>query len=113
MQNANQLASHYRAFLCILNKSNLSSTVKKIKKIWGIGFKTRKNEKCAPEVFVHLFFSPGADGSGNGNVVSEDSGMIVANDTQEFSSKRVVRNGFWILVDMASGRGICRGISKN
>ncbi|KAK8638009.1 hypothetical protein V6N13_136453 [Hibiscus sabdariffa] len=89
MQNANQLASHYRAFLCILNKSNLSSTVKKIKKIWG------------------------ADGSGNGNVVSEDSGMIVANDTQEFSSKRVVRNGFWILVDMASGRGICRGISKN
>ncbi|GMJ11202.1 hypothetical protein like AT5G18150 [Hibiscus trionum] len=51
-------------------------------------------------------------GDGSGNVVSEDSGKIVANDEQEFSSKRVVQNGFWVFFDMASGRYLWRNLKE-
>ncbi|MBA0874377.1 hypothetical protein Goshw_015752 [Gossypium schwendimanii] len=50
------------------------------------------------------------DGGGNGNVVSEDSGKIVAIEKQEFSSKR---NAFWVFVDMASGKYLWRNFKNS
>ncbi|XWS42438.1 hypothetical protein CRYUN_Cryun16bG0014100 [Craigia yunnanensis] len=46
------------------------------------------------------------------NVVSEDSEKIVAKDKQEFSIKRMVQNGFWVFVDMASGRYLWRNLKE-
>ncbi|XVE89773.1 hypothetical protein DITRI_Ditri20bG0022000 [Diplodiscus trichospermus] len=46
------------------------------------------------------------------NVVSEDSGKIVAKEKQEFRFKRMVLNGFWVFVDMASGRYLWRNLKE-
>ncbi|XVF31247.1 hypothetical protein REPUB_Repub16aG0128900 [Reevesia pubescens] len=46
------------------------------------------------------------------DVVSEDSETIVAKDKQEFSFKRMVQNGFWVFVDMASGRYLWRNLKE-
>ncbi|KAB2006437.1 hypothetical protein ERO13_D11G310500v2 [Gossypium hirsutum] len=40
--------------------------------------------------------------------VSEVSRTIVAKNEQDFSFKMMVKNGFWVLVDMASGRYLWR-----
>ncbi|KAB1996045.1 hypothetical protein ES319_D13G203500v1 [Gossypium barbadense] len=53
------------------------------------------------------------DGGGNGNVVSEDSGKIVAIEKQEISSKRKVQNAFWVFVDMASGKYLSRNFKNS
>ncbi|TYH35781.1 hypothetical protein E1A91_D13G207900v1 [Gossypium mustelinum] len=53
------------------------------------------------------------DGGGNGNVVSEDSGKIVAIEKQEISSKRMVQNAFWVFVDMASGKYLWRNFKNS
>ncbi|KAH1033086.1 hypothetical protein J1N35_045260 [Gossypium stocksii] len=47
------------------------------------------------------------------NVVSEDSGKIVAIEKQEFSSKRTVQNAFWVFVDMASGKYLWRNFKNS
>ncbi|KAK8633824.1 hypothetical protein V6N13_014659 [Hibiscus sabdariffa] len=44
--------------------------------------------------------------------VSEDSEKIVIKDTQEFSFKRMVQNGFWVFVDMASGKYLWRNLKE-
>ncbi|KAK8508801.1 hypothetical protein V6N13_090766 [Hibiscus sabdariffa] len=51
--------------------------------------------------------SPDTDGE-----VSEDSEKIVVKDTQEFSFKRMVQNGFWVFVDMASGKYLWRNLKE-
>ncbi|MBA0632915.1 hypothetical protein Godav_001579 [Gossypium davidsonii] len=53
------------------------------------------------------------DGSGNGNVVSEDSGKIVAIEKQEIGSRRMVQNAFWVFVDMASGKYLWRNFKNS
>ncbi|XP_021283293.1 uncharacterized protein LOC110415860 [Herrania umbratica] len=46
------------------------------------------------------------------DVVSEDSDKMVAKDKQEFSFRRMVQNGFWVFVDMASGRYLWRNLKE-
>ncbi|XWS64613.1 hypothetical protein CRYUN_Cryun05aG0018200 [Craigia yunnanensis] len=46
------------------------------------------------------------------DVVSDDSEKIVAKDKQEFSFKRMIQNGFWVFVDMASGRYLWRNLKE-
>ncbi|XVE62920.1 hypothetical protein DITRI_Ditri06bG0157800 [Diplodiscus trichospermus] len=43
---------------------------------------------------------------------SEDSDKIVAKDKQEFGMKKMVQNGFWVFVDMASGRYLWRNLKE-
>ncbi|KAK0600196.1 hypothetical protein LWI29_012667 [Acer saccharum] len=43
-------------------------------------------------------------------IVSEDSTSL--KDQQEFSLKRVVENGFWVFVDMASGKYLWRNLRE-
>ncbi|KAK2638203.1 hypothetical protein Ddye_025998 [Dipteronia dyeriana] len=43
-------------------------------------------------------------------IVSEDSTSL--KDHQEFSLKRVVQNGFWVFVDMASGKYLWRNLRE-
>ncbi|TXG66320.1 hypothetical protein EZV62_007595 [Acer yangbiense] len=43
-------------------------------------------------------------------IVSEDSASF--KDQQEFSLKRVVQNGFWVFVDMASGKYLWRNLRE-
>ncbi|KAA3472234.1 methyltransferase-like protein [Gossypium australe] len=44
--------------------------------------------------------------------VSEDSRKIVAKNEQDFSFKMMVKNGFWVFVDMASGRYLWRNFKE-
>ncbi|XP_022743022.1 uncharacterized protein LOC111294110 [Durio zibethinus] len=46
------------------------------------------------------------------DIVSEDSEKMVAKDKQEFSFKRMAQNGFWVFVDMASGRYLWRNLKE-
>ncbi|XVF42074.1 hypothetical protein PTKIN_Ptkin01aG0330900 [Pterospermum kingtungense] len=48
----------------------------------------------------------------NDVVVSEDSDKIIAKDKQELGFKRMVENGFWVFVDMASGRYLWRNLKE-
>ncbi|KAI9186844.1 hypothetical protein LWI28_021566 [Acer negundo] len=43
-------------------------------------------------------------------IVLEDSTSL--KDQQEFSLKRVVQNGFWVFVDMASGKYLWRNLKE-
>ncbi|KAK9041906.1 hypothetical protein V6N11_016994 [Hibiscus sabdariffa] len=51
--------------------------------------------------------SPDTDGD-----VSEDAEKIVVKERQEFSFKRMVQNGFWVFVDMASGKYLWRNLKE-
>ncbi|XP_031264882.1 uncharacterized protein LOC116123222 [Pistacia vera] len=46
--------------------------------------------------------------------ISEDSMSETAllKDKQEFNFKRLVQNGFWVFVDMASGRYLWRNLKE-
>ncbi|XP_022719296.1 uncharacterized protein LOC111277253 [Durio zibethinus] len=46
------------------------------------------------------------------DLVSEDSEKIIAKDKQEFSFKRMAQNGFWVFVDMSSGRYLWRNLKE-
>ncbi|KAE8673813.1 putative glutamate dehydrogenase [Hibiscus syriacus] len=50
---------------------------------------------------------PGTDGE-----VSEESEKIVVQDAQGFSFKRMVQNGFWVFVGMASGKYLWRNLKE-
>ncbi|XVF57345.1 hypothetical protein PTKIN_Ptkin06aG0197600 [Pterospermum kingtungense] len=75
-----------------------------------------------PMRFLLVFFSAVLAGyvawrsvsssSSDDDIVSEDSQKIVAKDKQEFSFKRMVQNGFWVFVDMASGRYLWRNLKE-
>ncbi|XP_039044532.1 uncharacterized protein LOC120184023 [Hibiscus syriacus] len=43
---------------------------------------------------------------------SEDSGKIIAKNKQDFGFKSMVKNGFWVFVDMASGRYLWRNLKE-
>ncbi|KAE8678133.1 putative glutamate dehydrogenase [Hibiscus syriacus] len=43
--------------------------------------------------------------------VSEDGEKIVVKE-EEFSFKRMVQNGFWVFVDMASGKYLWRNLKE-
>ncbi|XP_044477738.1 uncharacterized protein LOC123205011 [Mangifera indica] len=47
-------------------------------------------------------------------VISEDSTSekTLLKDKQEFNFKRAVQNGFWVFVDMASGRYLWRNLRE-
>ncbi|XVF06196.1 hypothetical protein REPUB_Repub06bG0026700 [Reevesia pubescens] len=46
------------------------------------------------------------------DIVFKDSEKIVAKDKQEFRFKKMVQNGFWVFVDMASGRYLWRNLKE-
>ncbi|KDP39702.1 hypothetical protein JCGZ_02722 [Jatropha curcas] len=43
--------------------------------------------------------------------VSDDSSFEMK-DKQEFNAKRVIQNGFWVFVDMASGKYLWRNFKE-
>ncbi|XP_039059264.1 uncharacterized protein LOC120202965 [Hibiscus syriacus] len=43
---------------------------------------------------------------------SEDSGKIIAKNKRDFSFKTMINNGFWVFVDMASGRYLWRNLNE-
>ncbi|KAL4378977.1 hypothetical protein GQ457_02G039160 [Hibiscus cannabinus] len=43
---------------------------------------------------------------------SEDSGKTIAKSKQDFSFKKMVKNGFWVFVDMASGKYLWRNLKE-
>ncbi|KAL5767904.1 hypothetical protein ACOSQ2_014687 [Xanthoceras sorbifolium] len=65
------------------------------------GYFAWRTVRSSPEEEVGNFFS---------EEVSEDSTSL--KDKQEFSLKRVVQNGFWVFVDMASGRYLWRNLKE-
>ncbi|GMI65612.1 hypothetical protein like AT5G18150 [Hibiscus trionum] len=42
----------------------------------------------------------------------EDSGKFVANEKRDSSFRMMVKNGFWVFVDMASGRYLWRNLKE-
>ncbi|KAJ4721252.1 putative Methyltransferase-related protein [Melia azedarach] len=45
-------------------------------------------------------------------VVSDDSEKTTLKEKEGFNLKRVVQNGFWVFVDMASGRYLWRNLRE-
>ncbi|GMI79551.1 hypothetical protein like AT5G18150 [Hibiscus trionum] len=43
---------------------------------------------------------------------SEDSGKTIAKYKQDFSFGMMVKNGFWVFVDMASGKYLWRNLKE-
>ncbi|KAJ8763144.1 hypothetical protein K2173_025529 [Erythroxylum novogranatense] len=46
------------------------------------------------------------------NVVVDDRSAADKKEKQGFSVKRIVQNGFWVFVDMASGRYLWRNLKE-